>query len=175
MRYSILLIAVLMGGMVHSLIAQSSKSEVLLLQEEQEKNFRKIDHIDSEGRSGEITGYLSAPDTEIITFSSETETGTYSEHFIFTNGLLVNVEITEVQFNRPKFWNQSVAESNGDSEWYDPEKSIISKTIYHFTDGNLEFWINSDGSEGYPLNKKLKKIGTDLEGKAISYRKLLEK
>ena len=170
-----LLLSLMFLSMAAALTAQSAEySGVQLNENLGTSDIRKADFIDKEGRGGEVTGVYSSTEIENITFSSETEIGSYSEYFIYTNGELLQVEITEVQFNRPKFWSQAVAKSNGDNEWYDPEKSVSSVTTYYFKSGSLEYWKNADGSEGYPISKQLKKIGPDLLSRAEAYRQVLE-
>ncbi|MCA6078723.1 hypothetical protein [Fulvivirga sedimenti] len=175
MKYRLILSLILTSLMATSYSQSAEYNGVHLDSNEETSDIRTADYIDKEGRSGTVTGAYSSAEIENINFASETEIGSYSESFIYADGMLERVEITEVQFNRPKFWSQSVAKSNGDNEWYDPDKSVTAVTTYYFKGGVLEYWENSDGSEGHPINKQLKKIGPDLMDRAELYRQLLEK
>ena len=131
--------------------------------------------IDSEGRSGTVTGTFSNENIVRLEFISETETGSYQEYYTFLDEELKEVAVVEISFNRPKFWNEKVAKSNGDSEWYDPEKNSQTKRVYYFDKGEYSHWTDSDGSSGYPVNRKLRNEGEAFQDKASEFIKLLQK
>jgi len=136
---------------------------------------REIAFIDNEGRSGMLSGTFAGEKVEILRFLSETETGSYEEVYSFAQNELNTVKVEEVVFNRPKFWTEALARANDDDEWYDPSKSKTVQLTYHFSEGAVKYWEDSEGTRSYPVNRRLRKAGEIYLDKAEDYLLALEK
>ncbi|MEJ2003530.1 MAG: hypothetical protein P8X57_00860 [Cyclobacteriaceae bacterium] len=135
----------------------------------QDPEERKTDYIDSEGRSGVLSGKFDDQRVLMLSFTSETETGIYKEEFTYNENQIAAVSVKETMFNRPKFWNEALARANNDNEWFDPDKSKRTVRIYYYTAGTFDYWEDESGNRNYPVNKKLRKEGERFMKKANDY------
>jgi hypothetical protein len=135
---------------------------------------RSVPFIDEDGRAGTIKGQFEDNAVKKLWFVSETETGNYEEYYSFQEGLS-SVVVKETTFNRPKFWNESLARANDDTEWFDPSKSRTTSITHFFSNGKYEFSENENGERSYPVNKRLRKAGEIFLKKADDYLHALSK
>ncbi len=133
---------------------------------------RSVEFIDKDGRAGTIRGLFVNDDVRKLSFISETEIGSYEENYLYDEGL-VSVVVKETTFNRPKFWNESVARANNDDEWFDPSKSTTSTMTHYFSQGKFEYTEDEAGARSYPVNKRLRKAGEIYLTKADEYLQAL--
>ena len=76
------------------------------------------------------------------------ETGKWVEDYYLDDlGFPVFVFTQDYAYNRPFYYTEAEARSNGDTEWFDPEKTTVAENRYYFEDEQLIRWLDPDNRE----------------------------
>ncbi len=107
-------------------------------------NRRTIDIDDQSTEGGQATAYFAADELQMIALELLGETGKWEWEFYFDRDRLFFVLTRDFRYNRPFYWDAEKAREFGDTEVFDPEKSIIRENRYYFDRERLFLWLDHD-------------------------------
>ena len=90
---------------------------------------KNIEFIDDDGNKGVLAGYNGSEGIERISFTIQTEIGESVETYFMFGNEITEIVVDRIEYNRPKFWNEQVAKSNGDDQWFDMKKSVSTQVV----------------------------------------------
>ena len=167
---------VLMCTMVSEMaLAQAAMPKAPAIIDSQAEVYKEITYIDNMGTKGTLTSFKGGEDIFKFTFLAQTEIGESMESFYVQQDRITEVIEDKTEYNRPKFWNEQVAKSNGDDQWFDPEKSTHSRVVYTFKDGRLASWKESEGETMFAITKAASKKEKELKKRYAEFVKALKK
>ncbi|MFB6319553.1 hypothetical protein [Saccharicrinis sp. FJH54] len=105
---------------------------------------KKIDISDDSTEGGEVVAYYDGTELKIIQMSWFGETGKRILEFYIVNGEVFFAFDQHFNYNRPIYWNESLAKENEDDEVFNPEKTTVSEDRYYFNKNRLFMWLNHD-------------------------------
>ncbi|MFC3903898.1 hypothetical protein [Acinetobacter marinus] len=79
---------------------------------------------------------------EVIWFG---ESGKRIVYYYFDHEQLVFALDQQIHYNRPIYWNQSLADEVGDTELFDPTKSTVIENRYYFKHEQPILWLDNTG------------------------------
>jgi hypothetical protein len=156
-----------------SMLAQASMPSGSSMISNVSKISNEIRYIDNDGRAGMLSSSIENNGVRKLTFVTQTEIGESTETYFLTNDEITEVIVNETEYNRPKFWNEQVAKSNGDDEWFDPEKSVSTQITYLFKDGDLASWSDQEGNTTFAITKAADKKEKHLKKRYSAFVKAL--
>lgn len=96
---------------------------------------------------GLATGYYYKGDVKLIEVIWLGETGKKQIEYYFNKGKLIFAFEQYFEYNRPIFWNEKIAKSNGDNEVFHPDKTTVIEDRYYFNNEVLFLWLDKDKKE----------------------------
>ncbi|HLP52878.1 MAG TPA: hypothetical protein VK154_18445 [Chitinophagales bacterium] len=103
------------------------------------------------------------------------ETGKTDTEYFFDKGQLVLAVRKEEHYNRPMYYDKKRAEEDGDTEFFDPSKSITETTTYFFTSEKLILLLDKNNKEVASATAGNSIAGADHIEQAHKLKKLLAK
>lgn len=91
--------------------------------------------------------HYSHTDLKMITVTSFGETGKNLVEYYFNDGELFFAFSQDYRYNRPIYWDKKTAKENGDTQFFDAKKSIITENRYYFQNTHLFLWLNNNKQE----------------------------
>ena len=96
---------------------------------------------------------------EVIWFG---ESGRKIVTYYFEKAQLFFAYEQHISYNRPIYWDESLAQEVGDQEIFDPKKSKITENLYYFQHGQLIHWLK-DTDQTMNLSEVINtQIGQDI-------------
>lgn len=87
---------------------------------------------------GNIVGYISSNNNiEKVVVTQMASTGKKITEYYLKNAHLVFVYEKEYEYNRPYYWDKKMMQENGDTEYFDINKSKITETRFYFNDWEM--------------------------------------
>lgn len=100
-----------------------------------EYEFIKRDLADST-EGGEVNFYMDGEQVQKIEALRMGEMGQLFEQYYFNNGELDSAIIAKTTYNRPIYWDETMAAESGDTEAFDPNKSQAEESTYDYRAGD---------------------------------------
>lgn len=96
----------------------------------------------SEG--GQLTAYFEEGKLRIIESLAMGEMGKRETFYYFKDDDLFFIFEQNFSYNRPIFWDESMAEENGDTVVFDHSKTTVEENRYYFHKGLFFRWLGAD-------------------------------
>lgn len=163
--------------------AQSSKTrvqEIKQLTDHIRNNLADYDTVTSDiwGEStegGHAIAYYNGNQLRYIETTHYAETGKTNAQYFFDKGQLVFAVKKDAHYNRPIYYDKKRAEEDGDTEFFDPSKSITETTTYFFSSEKLILLLDKDNKEVASATDGNSIAGADCIVQAEKLKKMLAK
>jgi hypothetical protein len=102
---------------------------------------------DESSEGGQMIAFFDKDDLKLMEVRLYGETGKRKIEYYFDNGQLFFVLNTDYRYNRPFYWDEEKAKENNDTEYFDPNKTVINENRYYFENKRIIRWIKPNGEE----------------------------
>lgn len=121
-----------------------------------------IDILDESAEGGQGTAYYDKNDLKLIKVVWYGETGKRIMAYYFDKGDLYFASDQNFRYNAPMYLDKETALENGESNYYDPDKTQVVEERYYFTDGELFLWLDNERTEVDLTLESNSHVGEDL-------------
>lgn len=124
---------------------------------------RPVDLSGESAEGGVGTAYYAGKRLQLLEATYYGEMGKQLTQYYYHNGQLCFALSSYHRYNRPFYYDKKAAREAGDSDAFDPKKTVVEENRYYFQNGQLIRWLN-------PANK-LQPV--TLAAKSEEYQELL--
>jgi hypothetical protein len=157
---------------LHGQSTEQVKSVFQIIEEELPKYAVKnapVFGMSTEG--GEATGYYKDGVIQKLSVVFLGESGKRSLDYYYKNEKIVFVLSTSHNYNRPIYYTKKMAEEYGEVEYFDIEKTRMTKERFYLSNDRVLIWLDNDRNS-VPMGMKVKK--TKAEELSSTSKKLQE-
>jgi hypothetical protein len=94
----------------------------------------KTKNLEGSSEGATATFYILSNEVQKIVCSYMSGTGKTTLEYYLENGQVFFVYEKETQYNRPIYYDKQMMEENGDTEYFDPNKSIVKEKRFYYSD-----------------------------------------